>query len=332
MNTAAEAIRALSMQMPGFRLQMNEGWYQIRIAGEDTAPEVVYARLHEQLGEGTVIHIVPRLAGAGKGGLQIVLGAAAIVGSFFTAGASMALWGSALAAGGFSATTMLFSLGASMILGGVAQMLAPKAKTPDYRATDNGRQNTYFSSLDNMIAQGNPMPVRVTFGVQSLVQTTSKGDRNPSSVRILIQLQRNGRWVTEKDVTINGKTTSQFLASVILDNLPPRPFNIRMVRETADSTTDQLQNRTLWSSYTEIIDVKQCYPNTAIVGMQVDAEQFGGQQMTVNYHIDMPAGHGHMTLEFSVSAWLMNNWYPTASISDLLVVVMKKATAGISIS
>ncbi|WP_334280726.1 phage tail tip protein, partial [Escherichia coli] len=48
--------------------------------------------------------------------------------------------------------------------------------------------------------------------------------------------------------------------------------------------------------------------------------------------IDMPAGHGHMTLEFSVSAWLVNNWYPTASISDLLVVVMKKATAGITIS
>ncbi|HFS2906859.1 TPA: host specificity protein J, partial [Escherichia coli] len=92
-------------------------------------------------------------------------------------------------------------------------------------------------------------------------------------------------WVTEKDITINGKTTSQYLTSVILNNLPERPFNIRMVRETADSTTDQLQNRTLWSSYTEIIDVKQCYPNTAIVGLQVDAEQFGGQQMVVNYHI-----------------------------------------------
>ncbi|MXD56498.1 host specificity protein J, partial [Escherichia coli] len=48
--------------------------------------------------------------------------------------------------------------------------------------------------------------------------------------------------------------------------------------------------------------------------------------------IDMPAGSGVMTLEFSVSAWLVNGWYPTASISDLLVVVMKKATAGISIS
>ncbi|HIE6734844.1 TPA: phage tail tip protein, partial [Escherichia coli] len=48
--------------------------------------------------------------------------------------------------------------------------------------------------------------------------------------------------------------------------------------------------------------------------------------------IDMPAGRGHMTLEFSVSAWWVNGWYPTASISDLLVVVMKKATAGITIS
>ncbi|EFM3857416.1 DUF1983 domain-containing protein, partial [Escherichia coli] len=84
----------------------------------------------------------------------------------------------------------------------------------------------------------------------------------PSSVRLLIQLERNGNWVTEKDITINGKTTSQYLTSVILNNLPERPFNIRMVRETADSTTDQLQNRTLWSSYTEIIDVKQCYLGT----------------------------------------------------------------------
>ncbi|WDB28770.1 host specificity protein J [Escherichia albertii] len=148
-----------------------------------------------------------------------------------------------------------------------------------------GVEVTKAKPVTRTITSANIDRLRVTFGVQSLLETTSKGDRNPSSVRLLIQLQRNGNWVTEKDVTINGKTTSQFLASVILDNLPPRPFNIRMVRETADSTSDQLQNKTLWSSYTEIIDVKQCYPNTAIVGLQVDAEQFGGQQMTVNYHI-----------------------------------------------
>ncbi|NYW66731.1 phage tail protein, partial [Escherichia coli] len=144
---------------------------------------------------------------------------------------------------------------------------------------------TKAKPVTRTITSANIDRLRVTFGVQSLLETTSKGDRNPSSVRLLIQLQRNGNWVTEKDVTINGKTTSQYLASVILENLPERPFNIRMVRETADNTSDQLQNKTLWSSYTEIIDVKQCYPNTAIVGLQVDAEQFGGQQMTVNYHI-----------------------------------------------
>ncbi|EIE3037728.1 host specificity protein J [Escherichia coli] len=148
-----------------------------------------------------------------------------------------------------------------------------------------GVEVTRAKPVTRTITSANIDRLRVTFGVQSLVETTSKGDRNPSSVRLLIQLERSGHWVTEKDITINGKTTSQYLTSVIIGNLPERPFNIRMVRETADSTTDQLQNRTLWSSYTEIIDVKQSYPNTAIVGLQVDAEQFGGQQMAVNYHI-----------------------------------------------
>ncbi|EJK7325357.1 host specificity protein J [Escherichia coli O2:H6] len=148
-----------------------------------------------------------------------------------------------------------------------------------------GVEVTKAKPVTRTITSANIDRLRVTFGVQSLVETTSKGDRNPSSVRLLIQLERSGHWVTEKDITINGKTTSQYLTSVIISNLPERPFNIRMVRETADSTTDQVQNRTLWSSYTEIIDVKQSYPNTAIVGLQVDAEQFGGQQMAVNYHI-----------------------------------------------
>ncbi|KDZ22507.1 phage tail family protein [Escherichia coli 3-020-07_S1_C2] len=168
---------------------------------------------------------------------------------------------------------------------GEQEQIPPEGFESSGSETVLGVEVTRAKPVTRTITSANIDRLRVTFGVQSLVETTSKGDRNPSSVRLLIQLQRNGNWVTEKDVTINGKTTSQFLASVILDNLPPRPFNIRMVRETADSTTDQLQNRTLWSSYTEIIDVKQCYPNTAIVGMQVDAEQFGGQQMTVNYHI-----------------------------------------------
>lgn len=127
--------------------------------------------------------------------------------------------------------------------------------------------------------------LRITFGTPYLEEGNDKGDRNETTLNLQIQFQRNGSWVTEKDIYIHGKTTTQFLASVVLGNLPPRPFNVRMVRVTPDSTTEQLQNKSLWSSYTEIIDLKQSYPNTAVVGLQVDAEQFGSQQVTVNYHI-----------------------------------------------
>ncbi|EAA8667358.1 DUF1983 domain-containing protein [Salmonella enterica subsp. enterica serovar Typhimurium] len=125
--------------------------------------------------------------------------------------------------------------------------------------------------------------LRFTFGVQSLVSTSTKGDRNPTSVQMLIQFRRDGLWRTERDITITGKTTTQFLASVVIDDLPTRPFEIRMLRITDDSTTDLLQNKTVWSGYTEIIDVKQRYPNTAVIGVKVDAEQFGSQQITRNY-------------------------------------------------
>lgn len=127
--------------------------------------------------------------------------------------------------------------------------------------------------------------LRFTFGVQMLQETMDKGDRNPSSVNLLIQFQRSGIWNTEFDITINGKITTQYLASVVADNLPPRPFSVRMVRVTPDSTTDRLQNKTLWSSYTEIIDIRQGYPGTAVAGLLVDAEQFGSQQVTRNYHL-----------------------------------------------
>ncbi|KAA9911074.1 host specificity protein J [Escherichia coli] len=167
-----------------------------------------------------------------------------------------------------------------------------------------GTEVKYDTPITRTITSANIDRLRFTFGVQALVETTSKGDRNPSEVRLLVQIQRNGGWVTEKDITIKGKTTSQYLASVVVDNLPPRPFNIRMRRMTPDSTTDQLQNKTLWSSYTEIIDVKQCYPNTALVGVQVDLEQFGSQQVSRNYHLrgrilQVPSNYNPQTRQYS---------------------------------
>ncbi|HEA4478900.1 TPA: host specificity protein J [Escherichia coli] len=167
-----------------------------------------------------------------------------------------------------------------------------------------GTEVKYDTPITRTITSANIDRLRFTFGVQALVETTSKGDRNPSEVRLLVQIQRNGGWVTEKDITIKGKTTSQYLASVVVDNLPPRPFNIRMRRMTPDSTTDQLQNKTLWSSYTEIIDVKQRYPNTALVGVQVDSEQFGSQQVSRNYHLrgrilQVPSNYNPQTRQYS---------------------------------
>ncbi|MCP8749184.1 phage attachment tail tip protein J [Escherichia coli] len=167
-----------------------------------------------------------------------------------------------------------------------------------------GTEVKYDTPITRTITSANIDRLRFTFGVQALVETTSKGDRNPSEVRLLVQIQRNGGWVTEKDITIKGKTTSQYLASVVVGNLPPRPFSIRMRRMTPDSTTDQLQNKTLWSSYTEIIDVKQGYPNTALVGVQVDSEQFGSQQVSRNYHLrgrilQVPSNYNPLTRQYS---------------------------------
>lgn len=203
------------MQIPGFRQKMNDGWYQIRIAGQDVDETTLSARLHEPLPDGSIIHIVPRMAGAKSGGMfQVVLGAVAIGASFLTAGASMAAWGAALSAGAFSASSVLFSLGAAMMLGGVAQMLTPQAKTLSSRQTDNGKQNTYFSSLDNMIAQGNPMPVpygEIMVGSRRVSQTLST--RDESSPEKVINF---GGRRSSGGVKINSKAAERWF----LENMP----------------------------------------------------------------------------------------------------------------
>lgn len=197
----------------------------------------------------------------------------------------------------FSGVTVVFRAGEQ-------EQTPPEGFESSGSETVLGTEVKYDTPITRTITSANIDRLRLTFGVQALVETTSKGDRNPSEVRLLVQIQRNGGWVTEKDITIKGKTTSQYLASVVVGNLPPCPFNIRMRRMTPDSTTDQLQNKTLWSSYTEIIDVKQCYPNTALVGVQVDSEQFGNQQVSRNYHLrgrilQVPSNYNPQTRQYS---------------------------------
>ncbi|MDJ7444825.1 tail assembly protein [Salmonella enterica] len=187
--TGAEGVYALTMQIPGFREKMSEGWYQIRIAGEDVSEETLSARLHEPLPPGAVIHIVPRMEGAKNSGLvQVIAGAALIVASFIP-GLNVAVWA------GMAATwsSLAFSIGASLMLGGVAQMLAPKPHAPSIHHADNGRQNVYFSSLDNMIAQGNPLPIlygEMLVGSRRISQSLST--RDESSPDKIVHYGRKG--------------------------------------------------------------------------------------------------------------------------------------------
>ncbi|HAY0219003.1 TPA: tail assembly protein [Escherichia coli] len=177
--TGAEAIRALATQLPTFRQKLNEGWYQIRIAGRDAGETELSARLNEPLANGAVIHIVPRLAGAKSSGVfQVVLGAALIA----------VAWWNPVGWLGAAAVSGMYAAGASMILGGVAQMLAPKANTST-TSTDNGEQNTYFSSLDNMVAQGNPLPVlygEMRVGSRVISQELSTADEGEGGEIVVI--------------------------------------------------------------------------------------------------------------------------------------------------
>ncbi|EKF5023964.1 tail assembly protein [Salmonella enterica] len=186
--TAAEGVYALAMQIPGFRQRMSEGWYQVRIAGEDVSADNLTARLHEPLPPGAVIHIVPRMEGAKSGWTGILAGAALIAASFIPV-LNVAVWAGEAA----TWSSLAFSLGVSMMLGGVAQMLAPQPKAPSMHNADNGKQNTYFSSLDNMVAQGNPLPVaygEVMTGSRRISQELST--RDESSPDKVVHFGRKG--------------------------------------------------------------------------------------------------------------------------------------------
>ncbi|MCV8523003.1 tail assembly protein, partial [Escherichia coli] len=90
---------------------------------------------------------------------------------------------------GAAAVSGMYAAGASMILGGVAQMLAPKARTPRTQTTDNGKQNTYFSSLDNMVAQGNVLPVlygEMRVGSRVVSQEISTADEGDGGQVVVI--------------------------------------------------------------------------------------------------------------------------------------------------
>tara|TARA_R100000234_G_scaffold89748_2_gene57993 strand:+ start:345 stop:3632 length:3288 start_codon:yes stop_codon:yes gene_type:complete len=136
---------------------------------------------------------------------------------------------------------------------------------------------TNGSPVSRSIANSNINAVRVTIGFNSLQKFEDNGDISGTSVALRIQIiQNNGTTTTPINDTVTGKSPSAYFRDYRI-NIPSGfsfPITVRVIRDTADSSVTTLQNSTVFSSFTEIIDKQNAYPNTAHVAIRVDAEQF----------------------------------------------------------
>ena len=156
--TAAEGLRGMCCQIKGLQQRIIDGWFRVRINGVDMTNDNLQFGLHSRLPENAVIHIIPKVAGAKNGGVfQFIAGAIMVVVGALTSWCG----GAALIAGGIG-----------LMVGGVAQMLTKTPKT-DKLKEGLTNKNTYFSNLDNTIAQGAPVPLiygRIKIGSKVLSQ------------------------------------------------------------------------------------------------------------------------------------------------------------------
>lgn len=147
--SAAEAVRFLVTNWPAVETHMADQHYRVSIDTYDLAAE----ELHDPAGSAT-ISIRPVIAGAGAIG-RILLGVALVALSFVSFGTAGAFAGLAMHAAG---STALFGIGASMVLGGVAQLLSPVPKI-DTLAEQDPKRSYSFSGIQNTSRPGTPVPI-----------------------------------------------------------------------------------------------------------------------------------------------------------------------------
>jgi predicted phage tail protein len=128
--------------------------------------------------------------------------------------------------------------------------------------------------------------VKIQIPNLSTVNLTT-GDTTGGSVTIKIELRENaGVYETIIQDTISGKTTSPYERSYRIPlNYNTQPWDLRVSRLTADSFVQTTQNKTYFSSYTKVTDVKLTYPDCAVVGVVADAEQFGSRIPSRSYEV-----------------------------------------------
>ena len=149
--TAAEAVRFLLANWPELEAHMSDQHYRVSVGTYDLIAE----ELHHPAGAAP-ISFVPAVTGAGATG-RIILGALLIIGAFFTGGATIGLLG--LAAPVAVSSVLLFA-GATLLLGGVAQLLTPTPKVKQGADNqDDPRKSYSFSGIQNTSRQGVPVPI-----------------------------------------------------------------------------------------------------------------------------------------------------------------------------
>ena len=158
-----------------------------------------------------------------------------------------------------------------------------QAYLPGFPASENenavSTEVKFAASVTRTISNVNVNAVRVTISVPQLTeQNTTTGDLNGASAVIAIDIQSNGGGFVTQTLpdggSISGKTTTRYQRSYRLALTGSAPWDIRVRRVNPDSTTAALVNKCYFDSFTEIIDAKLGYPNSAVVGVQLDASQF----------------------------------------------------------
>ena len=126
------------------------------------------------------------------------------------------------------------------------------------------------------IVDPNVDSVRIVLTIPQLQKLKDNGDIDGSNVAIAIDVQYNGGgFTTVVEDTFKGRTTDQYQRDyrITLTNTA-KPVDIRIRRLTSNSTTAKEVNAVIWTSYSEIVQARLNYPNSALVALRVDAEQF----------------------------------------------------------
>lgn len=158
---------------------------------------------------------------------------------------------------------------------------ANQSRIPGFPAIESeidvGTQLKYGTPIVRSVSNPDVDAVRIKIRVPALTsQNVSNGDISGTSVSVAVDVMPDGgTWQQVATITISGKTTSAYDRAKRV-NLPGAgPWSIRVRRLTADAEKSSLQNATYWTSFTEIIDARLTYPDSALIGLEVDARQFG---------------------------------------------------------